>query len=154
VSLQAKIRLYEDHAKDCVEVAGRTDNAAHREILLKDGPRLDEGRGRAASREAVVAAGRGRRSRHAWRDLPEQRQRRCGVAGPRGAQTAWLARNSRNDVSCQEGDRPRRHHSTFTAHVALRHHPRQDITRNLRSARSKHVQCSPSGHRPPLAPVP
>jgi hypothetical protein len=36
VSLQAKIRLYEDHAKDCVEVAGRTDNPAHREILVKE----------------------------------------------------------------------------------------------------------------------
>jgi hypothetical protein len=60
VSIQAKIKLYEDHAKDCVEVAERTDNPVHREILLKDGPRLDEGRGRAASGEAVVAAGRGK----------------------------------------------------------------------------------------------
>ena len=55
-----QIRLYEDHAKDCVEVTERTDNPVHREILLKDGPRLDEGRSRAASREAVVAAGRGK----------------------------------------------------------------------------------------------
>jgi len=60
VSIQAKIKLYEDHAKDCVEVTERTDNPVHREILLKDGPRLDEGRSRAASREAVVAAGRGK----------------------------------------------------------------------------------------------
>jgi len=53
VSLQAKIKLYEDHAKDCVEVAERTENPAHREILR-------QGRGRAASREAVAAAGRGK----------------------------------------------------------------------------------------------
>jgi hypothetical protein len=59
VSLQAKIKLY-DRAKDCVEVAERTDNPAPREIVLKDGPRLDEGRGRAASREAVIAARRGK----------------------------------------------------------------------------------------------
>ena len=65
-----------------------------------------------------------------------------------------LARSSPHDISCQEGDRPRRHHSTFTAHVALRHHPRLDITRYLRSARSNRVQCSPSVHRPPSAPVP
>jgi hypothetical protein len=74
------------------------------------------------------------------------------VSGP--LRKLCLARNSRNDVSCQEGDRPRRHHSTFTAHVALRHYPRLDITRHLRSARSNRVQCSPSAHRPPLAPVP
>ena len=53
MSLQAKIKLYEDHAKDCVEVAERTENPAHREILR-------QGRGRAASREAVVAAERGK----------------------------------------------------------------------------------------------
>ena len=55
MSLQAKIKLYEDHAKDCVEVAERTENPPHREI-----PRLNEGRSRAASREAVVAAERGK----------------------------------------------------------------------------------------------
>jgi len=46
-----------------MRVTGHRQNCSlpvHREILLKDGPRLDEGRSRAASREAVVAAGRGK----------------------------------------------------------------------------------------------
>src|SRR5438270_6857195 len=32
--------------------------------------------------------------------------------------------------------------------------PPVDVTRHLRSARSNRVQCSPSAHRPPSAPVP
>jgi hypothetical protein len=74
---------------------------------------------------------------------------------PRQALNArWPAHPEGLIVEDCGSDRPRRHHSTFTAHVALRHHPRLDITRNLRSARSKHVQCSPSVHRPPSAPAP